>query len=85
MYVPEIFAEDDPRRTLATSMAKAASGDLQRRAVKDGLQLHGGIGYTWEHDLHLLLRRAKVGELHFGSAARHARAVAELTMASASA
>jgi alkylation response protein AidB-like acyl-CoA dehydrogenase len=77
------LAEDDPRRPLATSMAKAAAGDLQHRAVKEGLQLHGGIGYTWEHDLHLLLRRAKVGELHFGGAAHHARRVAELTMASA--
>ena len=72
------IAEGDPRRSLAVAMAKASAGECQQRVVQDGLQLFGGIGYTWEHDLHLYLRRAKVGELHLGSAAQHRRRVAEL-------
>ncbi len=79
-YAALTLAEDHPDRTLAASMAKAAAGEAQRRCVQDGLQLAGGIGFTWEHDLHLFLRRAKVGELHFGSAAHHRRKVARLTL-----
>jgi alkylation response protein AidB-like acyl-CoA dehydrogenase len=71
------IAEDDARRTLATSMAKAAAGECQRPVVQDGLQLHGGIGYTWEHDLHLYLKRAKAGEGQFGPAAYHRARIAD--------
>ncbi|MHB8669089.1 MAG: acyl-CoA dehydrogenase family protein [Acidimicrobiales bacterium] len=70
--------EDDPRRALATAMAKAAAGECQRLLVQDGLQLHGGIGYTWEHDLHLFLKRAKSGDAQFGTAAVHRARVARL-------
>ena len=72
------IAEDDPRRAVATSMAKAAAGDCQRLLVRDGLQLHGGIGFTWEHDLHFALKRAKAGDLLFGTAAFHRARLAEL-------
>ncbi len=65
------IAEDDERRTVATSMAKAAAGDCQRLVVRDGLQLHGGIGFTWEHDLHFALKRALTGDLLLGTAAAH--------------
>ena len=81
-YAALTLAEDHPDRTLAASMAKAAAGEAQRRCVQDGLQLAGGIGFTWEHDLHLFLRRAKVGELHFGSASHHRREVARLALQS---
>ena len=84
-YAAVTLAEDHPDRTLAASMAKAAAGEAQRRCVQDGLQLAGGIGYTWEHDLHLFLRRAKVGELHFGSASHHRRNVARLALQSSAA
>ena len=57
------IAEGDERRSLAASMAKAAAGDAQRIVVQHGIQLFGGIGFTWENDLHLYLRRAKAGEL----------------------
>jgi alkylation response protein AidB-like acyl-CoA dehydrogenase len=76
------IAEDDPRRALAAAMAKASAGECQQRVVQDGLQLFGGMGYTWEHDLHLFLRRAKVGELHLGGAAQHRRRVADIYLAS---
>ncbi len=65
------ITENDDRRTLATSMAKAAAGDCQRLLTKDGLQLHGGIGFTWENDLHFFLKRAKSGDALFGTAAAH--------------
>ncbi len=84
-YAALTLAEDHPDRTMAASMAKAAAGEAQRRCVQDGLQLAGGIGYTWEHDLHLFLRRAKVGELHFGSASHHRRKVARLALRSSAA
>jgi alkylation response protein AidB-like acyl-CoA dehydrogenase len=72
------IAEDDPRRATATAMAKAAAGDCQRLLTRDGLQLHGGVGFTWEHDLHFLLKRAKAGDLLFGTAATHRAHLAEL-------
>lgn len=71
-------AEDDPRRPLAVAMAKAGVGDCARLLTRDGLQLHGGIGFTWEHDLHFALKRALVGELLFGSAAHHRVRVAQM-------
>lgn len=72
------IAEDDDRRAVATAMAKAAAGECQRLAVRDGLQLHGGVGFTWEHDLHFLLKRAKAGDLLFGPAAAHRARLAQL-------
>ena len=71
------IAEDDPRRSEAVSVAKAAAGECQHLVVNDGLQLHGGIGFTWEHDLHFLLKRAKVGDALFGNALRHRAILAE--------
>jgi alkylation response protein AidB-like acyl-CoA dehydrogenase len=72
------IAEDDDRRAVATAMAKAAAGDCQRLLTRDGLQLHGGIGYTWEHDLHLLLKRAATGDLLLGTAATQRARLARL-------
>jgi alkylation response protein AidB-like acyl-CoA dehydrogenase len=72
------IAEDDDRRAVATAMAKAAAGDCQRLLTRDGLQLHGGIGFTWEHDLHFLLKRAKAGDLLFGTAATQRAHLAHL-------
>jgi alkylation response protein AidB-like acyl-CoA dehydrogenase len=72
------IAEDDPRRAVAASMAKAAAGECQRLLVRDGLQLHGGIGFTWENDLHFLLKRAKAGDLLFGTATFHRARLGEL-------
>lgn len=72
------IAENDERRAVAASMAKAAAGDCQRLVVEDGLQLHGGIGFTWENDLQMFLKRAKAGDLLFGTARRHRAEVARL-------
>jgi alkylation response protein AidB-like acyl-CoA dehydrogenase len=70
------IAEADPRSSLAASMAKAAAGDAQRRVFQDAIQLFGGLGFTWENDLQMYVRRAKAGELLLGSAAQHRLRVA---------
>jgi alkylation response protein AidB-like acyl-CoA dehydrogenase len=72
------IAEEDDRRAEAASMAKAAAGECQRLVVQDGLQLHGGIGYTWENDLHFLLKRAKIGDVLYGNAVHHRARLAEM-------
>lgn len=72
------IAEDDARRSEASHVAKVASGDCQRLLAEEGLQLHGGIGYTWENDLHFLLKRAKVGDVLCGSASWHRAQLAGL-------
>jgi len=77
-YAALAIAENDAARTEAVHIAKAAAGDCQRLLAEDGLQLHGGIGYTWENDLHFLLKRAKVGEALCGSRAFHRARLAEL-------
>ena len=65
------IAENDPRRSLSVSMAKAAAGDAQQLALRYGIQLHGGIGFTWENDLQMYVRRAQAGELLLGGASHH--------------
>jgi alkylation response protein AidB-like acyl-CoA dehydrogenase len=63
---------------LAVSMAKAAASDASRKVSNSGIQLHGGIGMTWEHDLHLYMKRAKASEVAFGDANWHRERVASL-------
>jgi alkylation response protein AidB-like acyl-CoA dehydrogenase len=70
-------AEDDARRTSATSVAKVAAGDCQRLLAKEGIQIHGGIGYTWEHDMHLYVKRIKSSEQLFGTSAQHRARLAD--------
>ena len=63
----------------AASMAKAYASDAGWRVCTSSLQVHGGIGFTWEHDLHFYLKRAKANALMFGSAAEHRERVAALS------
>jgi alkylation response protein AidB-like acyl-CoA dehydrogenase len=65
-----IDAHDRDRRR-ATHVAKAAAGTAATRAAKDSMQVHGGVGYTWEHDLHLFIRRAYGSEAWFGPTGWH--------------
>ena len=69
---------DAPESTLACHAAKAAAGEAARRILKDGAQIHGGIGYTWEHDLHLYLRRATADEYLLGTTSWHLDRIADL-------
>jgi len=63
---------------LAAAMAKARAGDAAWSVTKASIQVHGGIGFTWEHDLHFLLKRARAGAELFGTAGQHRDKVAEL-------
>ncbi|HEX6311655.1 MAG TPA: acyl-CoA dehydrogenase family protein, partial [Acidimicrobiia bacterium] len=58
--------------------AKAAAGDCARLLAKEGIQIHGGIGYTWEHDMHLYVRRVRAGAALFGTGPAQRARVAEL-------
>ena len=62
----------------AASMAKAYASDAGFRVAASALQVHGGIGFTWEHDLHFFLKRAKANAHAFGDARWHRDRVAEL-------
>ncbi len=77
-YAAWAVDEDVPEAALAASMAKAYVSDAYRRISAAGIQLHGGIGFTWEHDLHLYFKRAKASEFTFGDATYHRERVAQL-------
>ena len=59
-------------------MAKAYSSDAGWNVTSSALQVHGGIGFTWEHDLHWFLKRAKTDGVLYGSARDHRERVAGL-------
>jgi alkylation response protein AidB-like acyl-CoA dehydrogenase len=69
---------DDRDRSVAASTAKIWCSDASRRVMASGLQVHGGIGFTWEHDLHLYLKRAQLDQVTFGDAAFHRERLAAL-------
>jgi alkylation response protein AidB-like acyl-CoA dehydrogenase len=77
-YAAWALDEGSPEAPLAVSMAKAYVSDAYRRVASAGIQLHGGIGFTWEHDLHLYFKRAKGSEFTFGDATYHRERVAQL-------
>jgi alkylation response protein AidB-like acyl-CoA dehydrogenase len=77
-YAAWSLASEDPDGSLSASAAKAWCSAASRRVMASGLQVHGGIGFTWEHDLHLYLKRSQLDESSFGDAAFHRERVAAL-------
>ncbi len=77
-YAAWAVDQDGADAALAASMAKAYVSDAYRKAAGDGIQIHGGIGFTWEHDLHLYFKRARASEVMFGDAMLHRERVARL-------
>ncbi|HEY8514598.1 MAG TPA: acyl-CoA dehydrogenase family protein [Candidatus Binatia bacterium] len=63
----------------AAAMAKARLGDVYSRTTNTAVQMHGGIGFTWEHDIHFWFKRAKCNEVAFGSPSWHRERVATLS------
>lgn len=63
---------------IAAAVAKLAASEAFVAVALDAMRVHGGIGFTWEHDAHLYVRRAKSGELMFGDPDHHALRLAEL-------
>lgn len=77
-YAAWTIMNNHPEITLAASMAKSWCGETYKHAAFDGVQIHGGIGYTWDHDMHLYLKRAKACEVTFGDSDYHREKVAQL-------
>jgi alkylation response protein AidB-like acyl-CoA dehydrogenase len=63
----------------AAAMAKARLGDVYSRTTDRAVQIHGGIGFTWEHDIHFWFKRARCNEAAFGGPAFHRERVAQLS------
>jgi alkylation response protein AidB-like acyl-CoA dehydrogenase len=62
---------EDPELPAVASLAKAFCSDACVQATEENIQVHGGIGFTWEHPAHLCLKRAKTSQLLFGDPAYH--------------
>ena len=77
-YAAVTTAEDDPDREVATAVAASLCGDVAVRAAEEAVQLHGGLGMTWEHPAHLYLKRAKADQIAFGLPAAHRARLGEL-------
>ena len=77
-YAAWAVSNDAPDARTAAAVAKAAASDAYRRTAADGIQVHGGIGFTWEHDMHLYFKRAKSSEFTFGDANFNREIVAQL-------
>jgi alkylation response protein AidB-like acyl-CoA dehydrogenase len=69
-----------PDAAAAVSIAKLYASDASRTVGNRGIQVHGGMGFTWENDLHLYYRRAKASETTFGDATFHRERLARLTI-----
>ncbi len=79
VYAASWMASNDSAETaLYASIAKAYTSDACRLVAGEGIQIHGGMGFTWEHDVHLYFKRAKADEFTFGDANYHRVRVAEL-------
>jgi len=76
-YAAWAVANDVPEAHLAACMAKAYCSDAYRYVSGEGIQIHGGIGFTWEHDMHLYFKRAKGSEVTFGDATWNRELVAQ--------
>jgi alkylation response protein AidB-like acyl-CoA dehydrogenase len=77
-YAAVCAAEDDPDLVVAASLAQAVCSPMAVKAAEECVQLHGGIGFTWEHPAHLYLKRAKSAALAYGTADRHRQILATL-------
>jgi alkylation response protein AidB-like acyl-CoA dehydrogenase len=77
-YAAWCIGAGHPDASVAASTAKTWCSDASRRVMASGLQVHGGIGFTWEHDVHLYLKRAQLDQVSFGDAVVHRARLAEL-------
>jgi alkylation response protein AidB-like acyl-CoA dehydrogenase len=77
-YAAACLASGDPDIAVAVALAKSACSDAAVTAAQECVQLHGGIGFTWEHPAHLYLKRAKASSVTFGTPGAHRAALAGL-------
>ncbi len=79
-YAYWAVSEDSPDSPRASSMAKAYCGEVTQKTCNEAIQIHGGMGFTWELPLHRFLRRAKVLEHGFGDSSWHYERVMQETV-----
>jgi alkylation response protein AidB-like acyl-CoA dehydrogenase len=77
-YAAACLADGDADAPVAVALAKAACGDAATLAAQECVQLHGGIGFTWEHPAHLYLKRATSSSIAFGTPDWHRASLASL-------
>ena len=75
-YAGCLAAEDGDELPVVASLAKAYCSDAYFRCAADTIQIHGGVGFTWEYDVHLYFKRARSSETFLGDAAYHRELVA---------
>jgi alkylation response protein AidB-like acyl-CoA dehydrogenase len=77
-YAAACLATGSADAKVAVAMAKAYCSEVAVQAAQECVQMHGGIGFTWEHPAHLFLKRAKADSIAFGTADAHRAALASL-------
>jgi alkylation response protein AidB-like acyl-CoA dehydrogenase len=77
-YAATCLADGSPDTAVAASLAQAHCSQVAVRAAEECVQLHGGIGFTWEHPAHLYLKRAKSDAIALGTPAHHREVLADL-------
>jgi alkylation response protein AidB-like acyl-CoA dehydrogenase len=75
-HLAGVLDSDEDEAAIAAPLAKAYVSEAYFSCAADAIQIHGGIGFTWEHDAHLYLKRAKSSHLLFGTPTRHRAALA---------
>ncbi len=76
-WAAEAIKEDSRDAPIAVSMAKSYCGDTYKMVTDHGIQIHGGIGFTWDHDMHLYFKRARSADTDFGDANYHRDLIAQ--------
>jgi alkylation response protein AidB-like acyl-CoA dehydrogenase len=79
-YAAWALEQKAPDAAIAVSIAKMYASDAARRVGNRGIQVHGGMGFTWENDLHLYYKRAKASETAFGDSTYHRERIARLVI-----
>jgi len=79
-YAAWAIENDTPDAAVAVSIAKMYASDAGRTVGNRGIQVHGGMGFTWENDIHLYYRRAKASETALGDATYHRERIAQLVI-----
>jgi len=79
-YAAWVMGAEPELAPLAVSIAKTYASDAYREAGNLGIQVHGGIGFTWDHEIHFYYKRAKASEIMFGDAIFHRERIARLVV-----
>jgi alkylation response protein AidB-like acyl-CoA dehydrogenase len=77
-YAAWAAREDNDEAPLTAAMAKAFVSDAYRHTSAENIQIHGGVGFTWEYDCHLYFKRAKTDEAWLGDASFHRERIAQM-------